>query len=233
MKAKYGIFHVFATTVLMTAVIISCNRNKEKTGIAFTFGDISVNEWYKHRSLFKKYNIHATFFISNLNELDSSKINRLKILASDGHEIACHGYNHTNAIDYPAFEDYINQEINPALQKLQDAGFTVTSFAYPFGTSTLDLDSALLKSFKTIRKATYNIQNTTIDNYPEIYAGRDAYRIVNAMGIDYNYGISPENFETGIKKARKNKEVLIVYAHVINTSKGIIPFIPNTWKSCF
>ena len=213
--------------------VVSCdNMGKEKVGVAFTFDDISIDEWYAHRSLFQKYNIRATFFISNFQLLDSSKIEKLKVLASDGHEIACHGFQHENALDYQT-EDYINQEVKPALQKLRDIGFEATAFAYPFGTSTSDLDSILLNDFKVIRKATYNIQNTTIDKYPEIYANSSNYRIVNAMGIDYNYGISLENFETGIKRARKNNEILILYAHVINTSKKNYTVSPQYLEKLF
>ena len=203
--------------VLVSLIFLSCKHQREKAGVAFTFDDNSVNEWYSQRSLFQKYNIHATFFISKPHFLDSMQIAQLKTLAADGHEIACHGYQHKNALNYQP-EDYINQEVKPALQKMRDLGFDPTAFAYPFGTSTSELDSIMLNYFKIIRKATYNISDTTIDQYSEIYANSNNYRIVNAMGIDYNYNISPENFETGIKRALKNGETLLVYAHIIDSS---------------
>jgi peptidoglycan/xylan/chitin deacetylase (PgdA/CDA1 family) len=153
-------------------------------------------------------------------------------LASDGHEIACHGYQHLNAINYQP-EEYLNQVIIPAFQRMSEIGFEVTSFAYPFGRSTVELDSILLDYFKTIRKATYNIQDTTIDQYPEIYAHSNSYRVVDAMGIDYNYAISPENFETGIKRAIKNKEMLIVYAHLIDISNGDYTIHPEYLEKLF
>ena len=56
------VFYLIATAVLLAAAIVSCNKNKEKSGIAFTFDDSSIEEWYAHRSLFQQYNIYAVFF---------------------------------------------------------------------------------------------------------------------------------------------------------------------------
>ena len=216
----------------VTLLLLSCTEQKKEAGIAFTFDDHSVDEWYSQRSLFQKYNIHATFFISKPHLLDSTQIEQLKILAADGHEIACHGYQHKNALNYQP-KDYLNEEIKPALQKMREIGFEPTAFAYPFGTSTAELDSMLLSYFKTIRKATYNISDTTIDQYVEIYANSKNYRIVNAMGIDNNYAISPENFESGIKRALKNKETLVVYAHIINSSNEEYTIHPEYLEKLF
>lgn len=213
-------------------LMLCCSCQQKKAGILFTFDDSHIDEWYAQRPLFQKYNIHATFFIARPHLLDSSQINKLKILASDGHEIACHGYRHKNAINFQP-KEYLNQEIIPALQKMNEIGFETTSFAYPFGKSTAELDSILLGYFKTIRKATYNIQDTTIDQYPEIYAHSNNYRIVDAMGIDYNYAISPENFETGIERAVKNKEMLIVYAHLIDISNEDYTIHPEYLENLF
>ena len=209
-----------------------CSCKTEKAGVAFTFDDHSINEWYSQRSLFQKYNIHATFFISKPHLLDSTQIKQLKVLAADGHEIACHGYQHKNAFNYQT-EDYLNEEVKPALQKMREIGFDPTAFAYPFGTSTSELDSIMLNYFKTLRKATYNISDTTIDQYDEIYANSNNYRIVNAMGIDYNYAISPENFETGIKRALKNNETLVVYAHIIDASNEEYTIHPEYLEKLF
>ena len=223
----------FFYLVIICSLCIFTQCYKERKGIAFTFDDSAIDEWYAHRALFQKYDIHATFFITRPHLLDSNQINKLKILESDGHEIACHSYKHKNATDFQSPEEYINEEIEPALQKLQDIGFHPVSFAYPFGISTPALDSVLLNYFKIIRKATYNIQDTTIDQYSEIYANKDTYRIVNAMGIDFNFNISLENFETGIRRAVRNNEVLIIYAHIINTSNGNYSIHPEYLEKLF
>ena len=223
---------LYLIKICLLLIFLCCACQQKKGAIAFTFDDSSIEEWYNHRALFKEYDIRATFFITRPHLLDSNQINKLKILEADGHEIACHGYQHKNATEYQT-EDYINQEIKPALQKLQELGFNVTSFAYPFGASTPELDSALLNYFKTVRKATYNYLNTTIDQYPEIYANKSNFRIVNSMGIDYNYGISLKSFEKGIKKALKNNEILIVYAHSIDASNNDYSIDPEYLEKIF
>jgi peptidoglycan/xylan/chitin deacetylase (PgdA/CDA1 family) len=219
--------------LFLLIILLFCNCQKKRGGVVFSFDDSSVDEWYNHRALLKKYNICATFFVTRPHLLDSNQINKLKILESDGHEIACHAYLHKHVIRYQTSEDYIDQEIKPALQKLQEIGFNVTSFAYPFGSSTSCLDSVLLNYFKTIRKATYNMHNTTIDQYSEIYANSNNYRNVNAMDIDYGFDITPENFETGIQRALKNNEILIVCAHKIDTSNTDYTIHPDYLEELF
>jgi len=88
-----------------------------------------------------------------------------------------------------------------------------------FGTSTDLIDSVLLTHFSYIRKATYNINDTTIDTYDDIFVSDNTTRVSNAMGMDYNYNISFENLETALKRAANNNEILILYAHQINNSK--------------
>jgi len=214
-------------------IFLFCNCQRKKEGVVFCFDDCYFDEWYAHRALFKKYDIRATFFITRPHLLDTNQITKLKKLESDGHEIGCHGYLHQNATLYQIPEDYIDEQITPSFQKLQEMGFDVKSFAYPFGASTNDLDSVLLNYFLTIRKATYNMQDTTIDQYPEIYANKNNYRIVNSMGIDYNYSITFENFETGIKRALKNNEILVLHAHRIDTLYSAYTIHPEYLEGLF
>jgi len=222
----------FISAALIFTLFFCCSQEK-KEAIAFCFDDSSIEEWYNYRDLFKKYDIQATFFVSRPQLLDSNLIGKLGVLASEGHEIACHSYYHKNATEYQTPNQYMEQEILPALLQFRQFGFQVSSFAYPFGASNCSLDSALLFYFKTIRKATYNLLDTNIDQYPEIYACDTAYRVVNAMGIDYNFNITPENFETGIKRALNNNEVLIVYAHRIDTSNSNYSIHPDYLEKLF
>jgi hypothetical protein len=56
---------------------------------------------------------------------------------------------------------------------------------------------------------------------------------VDAMGIDYNFSITPENFETGIKRSLKNKEILIVHAHLMDSSNGDYTINPEYLEKLF
>lgn len=197
-----------------------CRHPHKQGGIIFSFDDNYIKEWYDFKEVFKKYDIKATLFIAHPHLLDTEDYKKLKLLEKEGHEIACHGYHHLNSMDYiDSFDVYVEKEIKPSLAFLQEHGFQVYSFAYPFGKSTDYMDSILLTYFSFLRKATYNINDTSIDAYDCIYVSDYKSSISNAMGIDYNYNISIENLEKAIQRAVKNNEILFLYAHQINDSK--------------
>ncbi len=219
---------------LIIVLFTQCRNVHNGGGVVFTFDDQSVDEWVNHRELFESYNIKATFFISHPKTLDSMMIKGLQLLASDGHEIACHGLNHISALNYADSPNvYVKNEAIPAINILEGIGFDIKSFAYPFGESTSQTDSLLLEHFDYLRKATWNIDDTTIDAYDEIFVNEHSYKIMNSMGIDHNYGISPGNLETGIRRARKNNEVLVLHAHKIDTIHGDYIIHPDYLEQAF
>ena len=57
-------------------------------------------------------------FIDNYHQLSTDELNMLRVLNRDGHEIASHGLNHLNAlefIDSNSLEAYLVEEINPSI----------------------------------------------------------------------------------------------------------------------
>jgi len=62
------------------------------------------------------------------------------------------------------------------------------------------------------------MNDTTLDAYNEIYVTNISQRVFNSMGIDFNFGISTENFEKGLRRANSNNEVLVLYAHKIDST---------------
>ncbi len=225
------------TLLLITVLffITSCQTEKEpRGGIIFTFDDQFIDNWFKHQDLFKEYDIKATFFITRPHQLDSSEIRKLRLLDEAGHEIACHGLNHKNPMNYvdsPAV--YLQKEIIPAIEILEELNFAQQSFAYPFGRSFPELDSLLLNHVDYIRKATWNKKDTTINYYDQIYMSDPKDRITNSMGIDHNYDISLKNFEQGVLRARENNEVLVLHAHKINTTKEDYTTHPEMLEAYF
>lgn len=215
-------------------IFTACINPKEQGGVIFTFDDQFVNEWYAYKDIFAKYHIKATFFIAHPQLLDGGSVEKLKILQNEGHEIACHGFNHLNCLDYTdSMNVYIEKEIQPAIQTMKSKGFKVVSFAYPYGKSSISSDSILLHYFSYLRKATYNINDTTIDRYNEIYISSPSTRITDAMGIDYNYSITLENMEKAIQRAVNNNEILVLYAHRIDSSKNDYTIPPDYLEQLF
>jgi peptidoglycan/xylan/chitin deacetylase (PgdA/CDA1 family) len=207
---KFRFVILFALFIIL---ILSCKRIESY--IIITFDDSHVDEWFEHGELFNKYNIKSTFFISRPHQLSEEQIGKLKTLVADGHEIGCHGMNHIMASEENQYQ-YIETEIVPALQLLSDYGFTISSFAYPFGACTPYLDSVLRNYFTFIRKANYNYLDTLISVYPDIFTKKSKYCITDAMGIDENYNISMENLKDAILHAKKMDRYLVLYAHAIN-----------------
>lgn len=218
-------------------VLLSCNKTEKQGAVVYSFDDQYIDEWYKQRDLFNQYNIKATFFINRPQNLTPDQVSKLKELQADGHEIGCHGLNHRNVVDFKdSLDVLINAEIKPAKKILSDYGFETISFAHPFGKSLPEIDTLLLSQFHYLRKATYNIKDTTIDYYDEIFATKDNYQITNSMGIDTNYKISLQNFETGLLRAKEKNEVLILHAHRIDsslTNYSVSPeYLEETFKLC-
>jgi peptidoglycan/xylan/chitin deacetylase (PgdA/CDA1 family) len=218
-------------------LLISCSETDDEKGtggVIFSFDDRFINEWVSQRDLFKKYSIKATFFVSRPYLLEPAHIEDLRLLNSDGHEIGCHGMYHLDATEYAdSIDRYIDYEILPALDLLSDFGFQIRSFAYPYGKSTANIDAAMLEHFTYLRKATMNYNYTTLDTYDEIYASLDSHNVVNSMGIDKIFDISQDNLENGIYRASNRDEVLVLYAHCIDTLAGDYHIDPEYLENAF
>jgi peptidoglycan/xylan/chitin deacetylase (PgdA/CDA1 family) len=169
---KNSIFIFCVLWVFSALCGVSCKRTENH--LILTFDDANVDEWFAQREMFDKYNIRVTFFVTRPHQLSEEQIEKLRILQTEGHEVGCHGLNHIQATEENQYQ-YIETEIKPALKILSELGFTVTSFAYPFGASTPCLDSMLTHYFSFIRKATYNYRDTLISSYPEIYIEKKIY----------------------------------------------------------
>jgi PKD repeat protein len=180
-------------------------------GVALTFDDNSVDAWYAARPIFQKYNAHVTFFISNFNQLDQSEITKLKTLQADGHEIAFHGYNHEDEVEYlqsHTLNDYLNNEIIRGINLMRSQGFNPVNFAYPYGADNPAARPALGAYFSHMRDTYYDWDNTIYYTY----GSNTPY--IAGIGIDDNtYGNSLTDITTGIAKAKADDKILIFYGH--------------------
>ncbi|MDL2308250.1 glycosyltransferase family 39 protein [Bacteroidales bacterium OttesenSCG-928-C03] len=202
--------------------------------VHFTFDDQSIDEWIENRQLFSKYDIKTTFFICRPHLLSDKQIEGLKLLESDGHEIGFHGTNHRSIEDFiDSLDKWLDQEIITGLQFMKELGFNCRSFAYPFGHATDISDSLLSIYFSHIRKATYNYKDTLLSAYDEIFISDNFQKTYNSMGIDCNYGITLASLESGIMRAKKNGETLVLYAHTINNSGNDYSISPEYLQKVF
>lgn len=189
-----------------------------KGGIAITWDDNAVDDWYKARNLFKKYNARCTFFVTNFHKLDEGKIDKLRQLKEDGHEIACHTLSHKDALLYlmdQGIEKYIDNEILPALDSMRSKGFYPESFAYPFGSRNSETDEALLKHFRVLRGIT-DVSGGVLYNWGWT-------RILQATGIDNSLKVKTESIYYMLENAKESKRVAVFYGHKITWDTLKVP----------
>jgi hypothetical protein len=131
-------------------------------GLSLGFDDAYVEDWYASAELLRRHGAAVTFFVSNYGELTATEKGYLRALADDGHAIEAHGMGHRNApsyVDEHGLDRYLADEIVPLLAAMRGDGFAPTTFAYPFGDRTPELDAALLEEFTLVRSLDYLDEN--------------------------------------------------------------------------
>ncbi len=125
-----------------------------RAGLAFAFDDDAVDAWMSVRDILQAHHARVTFFVTRWYLLTDAEKAELATLAADGHDLEAHTVHHGNALDdvqAMGTDGYLANEVLPSMQVLTDAGYHVTSFAYPFGAHDEDLDQVLLQHFDRVR----------------------------------------------------------------------------------
>ena len=180
-------------------------------GVALTFDDNSIDQWYAIRGMLQQYNAHVTFFVTKFGNLDENQINKLRMLQEDGHEIAFHGVNHLDANEYlenHTIQEYLDDEIIPGINEMQAYGFNPVDFSLPHGAGTdnIVLTNALQQYFNHIRGT---------DHGPIYYEYGSDTLVIYAQGIDDStYGQSMDDIYNLISIAEQQDTIVIFYAHV-------------------
>jgi len=177
-------------------------------GVAITFDDVFVDDWFETRDLLKKYDAHVTFFVSEFPSRNASQINKLKLLQQDGHEIAFHGTEHRNADEYlknHSVQEYLDNEILPGVNLMRKNGLNPVDFSYPYGVGNDTLTEPLKHYFLHVRfieKGPIFYQYGS--NTTQIYAGEiDNFPAKMTLDDIYN----------NISRAKKEDKIVIFYAH--------------------
>ena len=205
----------------LVILLVSCDPidriNIPSGGVAITFDDAYIDEWYNVHNILKKYNWRATFFVSQFHKLDSCQIEKLRVLKEYGHEIGGHGLNHFRANDYVqdnGIDAYLENEIYPMKEIMAKNGFNITSFAYPQGARNNKSDIELLKEFKVIRAGTRRHWKTSIRRRIEMIRCRSCFpNLLYGIGIDNNYEIDMPNIKSLMENARNKNTVVLFLTH--------------------
>jgi peptidoglycan/xylan/chitin deacetylase (PgdA/CDA1 family) len=232
MMSGFVEYKLFAGLIFLASLIvlpsdafeITCHENITTSGsVALTFDDYFIEDWVGISSMLNDMNVNATFFIAKYHNLNFDQKEMIKKLIDDGHEIGMHGYDHANALAYcPKNSDcnitmaeraqfYIDEQILPQLNLLNQDEIWPANFAYPGGFVLRETTSLLLEHFDFVRRTSYfpRIENAFV-------AKNDTDRLIGALGIDHVYGISNENYISAFERARCSNETLVLYGHRVN-----------------
>jgi peptidoglycan/xylan/chitin deacetylase (PgdA/CDA1 family) len=185
-------------------------------GLALTFDDYSVDNWYSYLDLLDSFHVKATFYISNYNRLNADQIQKLHEIEKRGHEIGYHTSNHPDLTKYyqqNGLQKLMKSEILDGLSLMNKDGFYPKTFAYPYGSHLPELDCAILKYFNSVR-----MLNSTSD-YAQSLSASGGNQQLYAIVLDDVNGKSLNFIDAMIKNAKDGKDCFVVLVHEINNSK--------------
>jgi len=138
-------------------------------GVALSFDDAYIDHWLTGADLYAKYGARLTFFIAYFDQLSPEQRAALHELARLGHTIEAHSVKHLRAPQYVeerGLGAYVADELVPSIDGLRDDGFEVTTFAYPFGARTSELDNAALEHVQIVRSVSFTWTSPATDPCP-------------------------------------------------------------------
>lgn len=151
----------------------------------------------------------------------------LRDLQDDGHEMGCHTLNHISPRDYVdthTVEEFIVEEIDPALEVMDLEGLEHSSFSYPWGNDTHALNAGLLDRFDILR------DSGTIADTDHIFHKWRGQRHINAAAVDD--GMAPlEDIEAAMDMAVEDETALMLYAHKIAEESSSVHIDPDALEA--
>ncbi|WP_373330954.1 polysaccharide deacetylase family protein [Salmonirosea aquatica] len=219
----------FAHFLVLFFFVLGCDSSRDSTrrqgGVALSFDDHFIEEWYQFAPVLARYHAKATFFLSCPTPLSQKEVAMLRTLQQAGHEVGYHGTIHGNAtllLRNEGAEGYLNTEIRPGLEYLRAAGFNPTSYAHPGGNHTARADSVLLAQgftiLRDVAKAERSIYGLPLYHippkyHPFVYYSAGSGPGVDALLIDAEANISRNEIREALVKARDTGTVLMLFGH--------------------
>ena len=145
---------ITATSLLLVIAVILGSvklyrvHRAHQCGIVLAFDDYDAQNWEKYFVLFDKYDVKVTFFVNAYEPTDFC-FNAIE----KGHEIAFHTAGH--AILTGLTEDEIYEQAIAPIETFREQGIELTTFAYPEGLYTQELNEQLLQYYNVLRGAYY------------------------------------------------------------------------------
>jgi peptidoglycan/xylan/chitin deacetylase (PgdA/CDA1 family) len=189
------------------------------TIVSLTFDDGTADQ-YAARAMLAQDSVHATFYV-NSNHVGASASfmtwDQLAGLAADGNEIAGHTLDHVDLTTVTSTE--ATRQVCDDRQALISHGFSVTDFAYPYGSSNASIESIVQGcGYSSARRAwglcSIGLMPPNCDSVvAETIPPRSYWRIVTA-GVRANHTLS--DIEGAVTRAEDagGGWVVLLFHHV-------------------
>ena len=124
-------------------VLISYSLAEPIKAAIITFDDGMLSQFTYAKPILDNYNFKAIFYIicNSVDKENRMNWNNIQILEEEGHEIGSHSMNHKRLSELS--EENIKYEIVESKRCLQENGFNVTSFSFPYNDG--DNNESILK----------------------------------------------------------------------------------------
>lgn len=184
----------FLMIILLSSspVFISYSLAEPIKAAIITFDDGMLSQFTYAKPILDKYNFKATFYIicNSVDKENRMNWNNIQILEEEGHEIGSHSMNHKRLSKLS--EEEMKYEIIQSKICLQENGFNVTSFSFPYN----DGDN------------NKNILKIIDDNYYIARTASEPLMFFQCRGEEEGFGIEDEEiYENQCDKhSTENKE---------------------------
>jgi peptidoglycan/xylan/chitin deacetylase (PgdA/CDA1 family) len=113
-------------------VLFSYSLTQPIKAAIITFDDGMLSQYTYAKPILDKYNFKATFYIicNSVDKENRMNWNNIQILEEEGHEIGSHTMNHKRLSKLS--EEEMKYEVIQSKRCLQENGFNVTSFSFPY-----------------------------------------------------------------------------------------------------
>ena len=115
-----------------SSVLFSYSLTQPIKAAIITFDDGMLSQYTHAKTILDKYIFKATFYIicNSVDKENRMNWNNIQILEEEGHEIGSHSMNHKRLSKLS--EEEMKYEIIQSKRCLQENGFNVTSFSFPY-----------------------------------------------------------------------------------------------------
>ncbi len=188
-------------------------------GIALSFDDAFIDEWYDVSLLLDGYGAVATFFVVRFDKLGADELDKLRDMEARGHEIGCHSFRHEPSGRYDrkhGVQAWLDDDILPAIDAMEAEGFRPLTFSFPHGEYTDATGEAALEYFQHIRGSHFIGPLPSVKSQDKVFIpAQELPRrpFSCSFAIDKRYGITEQRLKGAMERALENNEVLAMYGH--------------------